>query len=81
MKAHINEYDRMVMLQDQVDELAEQSQILTDKIEKHEHYRVKYWRNAAYQLKDFQLKTEYLLLTDFQSVIYQRVKSWIYALM
>ncbi len=34
MKAHINEYDRMVMLQDQVDELAEQSQILTDKIEK-----------------------------------------------
>ena len=34
MKAHINEYDRMVLLQDQVDELAEQSQILTDKIEK-----------------------------------------------
>ena len=34
MKAHINEYDRMVKLQDQVDELAEQSQILTDKIEK-----------------------------------------------
>ena len=34
MKSHINEYDRMIKLEDEVDELANKSQNLTDKIEK-----------------------------------------------